>query len=404
MQKPDFETAVGKLNTAHFFREFTFSTNTFKPNPARQLELADEVVWLDDFMILSQIKERNSPPDTTAANERKWFEAEVVKKATSQIRDTLSYLKTYPQIKVRNNRRHVFNIARAQVTQKHKLVVYDPHPLLPAECATKKFHRSRTAGVLIHLIHSLAYHAILRTLITPVEIAEYLAFREALADKWGEALSAVGEKALVGQYIRNLPDEPPAVAFEVYVDAVNQQSEDWDIARLIHLFPARRTTPLNKRKQGYAVLQELAKLYRTDMAEFKKRFAFNMGKALRDEACLPNRFTTSKGCGFVFIPLQRKHRPRREGFLVTLSELNKYDLQLDKCIGLTFIAEEGEAKTWCDVQWLPVFFPWKQDAALQKRLVTMKPFRPVKSRRVERYGLIDLPVKRTLPTSPANSQ
>jgi hypothetical protein len=307
------------------------------------------------------------------------------------MRDTLSYLKTYPEIKVRNNRRHVFNIARAQVTQKHKLVVYNPHLLLPAECAAKKFYRSRTAGVLIHLIHALAYHAILRTLITPVEIADYLAFREALADKWGEALSTVGEKALVGQYIRNLPDEQPAVAFEAYVDAVNQQSEDWDIARLIHLFPERRTTPTKKRKQGYAVLRELAKLYRTDMAEFKKRFAFNMDKALTDEAYLPNRFTASTGCGFVFIPLQRKHRPRRKGFLVTLADLNKYDLRLDKCIGLTFIAEEGEEKTSCDVQWLPVFFPWKQDAALQKRLDTMKPFRPLKSRRVERYGLIHLP-------------
>jgi hypothetical protein len=394
IQKADFETRVGQLNASYFFREFTFSTNTFKPNPARQLELADEVVWLDNFMILSQIKERNAPQDTTAANERKWFEAEVVKKGKRQIRDTLSYLETFPVIKVRNNRRHVFNIARAQVTKKHKLVVYDPHPLLPAQCATKKFHRSRTAGVLIHLIHSLAHHTILRTLTTPVEIAEYLSFREALADKWGEALSTVDEKALVGQYIRNLPDEQPTVALEAYVDAVKQQSENWDIARLIHLFPERRTTPIKKRKQCYDVLRELAKLYRTDMAEFKKRFAFNMDKALKDEAYLPNRFTASTSCGFVFIPRQRRHRPRRKGFLVTLAELNKYDLRLDKCIGLTFIAEEGEEKTWCDVQWLPVFFPWKQNLALQKRLDAMKPFRPVKSRRVERYGLIDLPLRR----------
>jgi hypothetical protein len=274
-RKHDFESAVGKLNAAYFFREFTFSTNTFKPNPAKELELADKVVWLDDLMILSQIKERKAPQDTAAARERRGFTEEVVKKATRQIRDTLSYLKTYPHIKVRNNRRHVFDIARAQVTQVHKLVIYGPHPLLPMDCARKKYHRSTTAGVLIHLIHALAYHAILRTLITPVEIGEYLAFREGLADKWGEALSAVDEKALVGQYIRNLPDEKPDAVFEAYVDAVNQQSEDWDIARLIHLFPKRRTTPKNRRKQGYAVLRELARLYRTDMAEFKKLFAFS---------------------------------------------------------------------------------------------------------------------------------
>jgi hypothetical protein len=388
-QKQDFESAVGKLNAAYFFREFTFSTNTFKPSPASELELADKVVWLDDLMILSQIKERMAPPNTTADKERKWFADEVVKKATRQMRDTLSYLKTYPKIKVRNGRRHVFNLASAQVTQTHRIVIYNPHPLLPSECATKKYHRSKTAGVLIHLIHALAYHAILRTLITPAEIAEYLAFREALADKWGEELSRVGEKALVGQYIRNLPDQEPSAAFEAYVDAVNQQAEDWDIARLIHLFPARRTTPIKRRRQGYTVLRELAKLYRTDMAEFKKRFAFSMDKALADEASLPNRLTASTGCGFVFIPLQRKQLPRRKKLLVTFTELNKYDQHLDKCIGLTFIAE-GKG-SWCDVQWLPVFFPWKENAALQEGLDTLKPFRPVKSHRIERYGLRDLP-------------
>ncbi len=33
------ESVVGKLNGAYFSPEFTFSTNTFKPNPASELEL-----------------------------------------------------------------------------------------------------------------------------------------------------------------------------------------------------------------------------------------------------------------------------------------------------------------------------------------------------------------------------
>jgi hypothetical protein len=388
-RKEDFESAVGRLNEAYFFREFTFSTNTFKPHPAKELELADKVVWLDDLMILAQIKERYAPQNTTASNERKWFEEEVLKKATRQIRDTLSYLKTYPQIKVRNNRRHVFNIASAAVTQRHKLVIYNAHPLLPLKCAQKKYHRSKTAGVVIHLIHAVAYHTILRTLITPAEIAEYLAFREKLAEKWGEALSEVSEKALLGQYIRNLPDEKPNSRLEMYVDAVNQQTEEWDIARLIHLFPARRTTPIKRRRQGYAVLRELAKLYRTDMAQFKKRFAFSMSKVLADESTLPNRMTASTGCGFVFIPLTRKQASHRKELLMTFTQLNKYDQRLEKCLGLTLIAE-GKG-SWCDVQWLPLFFPWKENAALQQALDAIKPFRPVRSRRIERYGWGALP-------------
>jgi hypothetical protein len=380
-----FEEAVGQLNALYFFNEFTFSTTTFKPNPANELELADKVVWLDDLLILSQIKERNAPPDTTEANERKWFRDEVLKKATRQIRDTLTYMKTYPAIEVRNNRGEVFNLARAQVTQTHKLVIYDPHPLLPAECARKKFHRSTTAGVTIHLIRSGAYLGILQTLITPLEIAEYLAFREALVDIWGDTLAEVSEKSLVGQYLRNLPDEKPGAAFEPFVDEVNAQSDDWDISKLIHLFPERQTTPNARKETGYIVLRALAKLYRTDMAQFKQRFRLSMEKAIADESCLPYRFVASNGCGFVFIPLRQEDLSRRERLLEALTELAKYDQKLEKCIGLTFIAE-GKG-SWCDVQWCPIFSPWKEDATLQNGLDTIKPFSPVKEHRVERYGL-----------------
>jgi hypothetical protein len=205
-----FEEAVGRLNALYFFNEFTFSTNTFKPNPADELELADKVVWLDDLLILSQIKERNAPQDTTAAKKEKWFREEVLKHATRQIRNTLTYLTTYPNIELCNNRGDPFNLAQAQVAQTHKLVIYNPHPLLPVECAREKFHQSKTAGANMHLIHAGAYLGILRTLITPVEIAEYLTFRESLLGAWGtDALAEVSEKGLVGQYLRNLPDEIP---------------------------------------------------------------------------------------------------------------------------------------------------------------------------------------------------
>jgi hypothetical protein len=240
--------------------------------------------------------------------------------------------------------------------------------------------------VLIQLIDAPAYNLVLRTLVTPAEVFEYLTFRESLSENWGEALSTVSEKALVGQYIRNLPDEEPNSTFESYADEVNQQSQVWDIGRLIHLFRDRHTTPI-KKKQSYMVLQELAKLHRTDMSEFKKRFAFSMSKALSDEACLPNRLTASTGCGFVFVPLEGKRLPRRKQLLMTFTHLNKYDQKLEKCIGLSFIAE-GKG-SWCDVQWFPLFHPWQENAELQKALDTLKPFRPVKTHRIERYGLAD---------------
>ena len=383
----DFETALGQINEAYFFREFTFSTNTFSPGPSAEMELADNIVWLDDFLIVSQVKERNAPASTTEAIERKWFSEKILKKATSQMRDTLSYLAKYPHIELRNNRGDLFNIASADVTTLFKLVVYDAHPLLPTECAFTKCYRSKTAGV-IHLIHSADYLGILAALITPVEIAEYLAFREALLNTWGDALSAVSEKALVGQYIRNLPKERPSDEFEKYVDEVQQGKKDWDISKIIHLFADRQNTPQSPQEVRYKVIKELAKLYRTEMAEFKKRFGFSMKEALADTFCGPHRFTTGKGCGFVFIPLKREHLPNRQNVLFNFTALNKYDQRLDKCIGLTIIGEgTGD---WCDVQWCPLEFPWKENPALQAALDKSNPFRPVKASIVERYGLSDL--------------
>jgi hypothetical protein len=383
----NFENAIGHLNSDYFFREFTFSSNTFKPHPNAELELADNVVWLDDLLILFQVKERKAPPDSTAEKERTWFEHEILGKATRQIRDTLSYLKDFPQIEVSNNRGHVFDIATAQASHPHKLVVYNPQGPLPTDCAFKKYDLSRTAGV-IHLIHSAAYLGILQTLVTPVEVGEYLGFREGLAERWGDALSTISEKAVVGQFLRNLPEERPSPGFVRYVDELEQKNKDWDISRIIHLFHERQTTPNSLRETGYKVLRELAKLYRTEMAEFKKRFDFSMKKALADELCRPHRFTTSKECGFVFIPLQHKDLQLRDTLLKNFTALNKYDQKLEKCIGLTVIAEDNG--TWCDVHWCPMEFPWKENAKLQVALDEHYPFRPVKERRIERYGLLNL--------------
>src|SRR6266849_5687321 len=46
-----------------------------------------------------------------------------------------------------------------------------------------------------------------------MEVAEYLSFREELAQRWGDQLSTVSERAVVGHYVRNLPEERPSTRF-----------------------------------------------------------------------------------------------------------------------------------------------------------------------------------------------
>ena len=382
-----FEEELSKANTNHFFREFTFSKNQFKPNPQSELELADSVIYLDDLLIVFQVKEREALPDTTPEQEKKWFKQQVLNRATRQIRDTLRYLKTYPVVEVTNGWGHVFNIAAAEIKKFCKVVLYDGNPSLPESLASTRFHESSTAGI-IHVFDSSDYLAMLRTLITPVEVADYLLFRERIINRWGEAVSAVSEKALVGQYLRNLPDVHPSSMFEVLVDKlIQKETEEWDILRIIHLFAERRNTPQKSPTDYYDTLTELAKLNRTDMRLFKERFRMAMDNANADQDVRPYRFVASTGCGFLFIPCPRPLETRRVVMLRALSELNKYDLKLERCVGLSFLSEGNES--WCDVQWYRVVYPWKENPEADKVLKEHVPFRPIKTSVVERYGLVD---------------
>jgi len=384
-----FEDKVSQLNAAYFFQEFTFSRNKFKPDPKTELELADAVVSLDDLRIIYQVKERNAPANTTAEREGRWFQSEILRHATKQIRDTLEYLKKYPNIEVCNDRGHSFNLAEPSPGRLHKVIVYHPNDLLPGEWKKKKYYESQTAGI-IHLLHAADYLGILKTLVTPVEVAEYLAYREQLARVWGIDLETVPEQALVGHYLRNLPELPPTVEFVKLLAGLERQDQnDWDISKIITLFPERRTTPQKQPTEYYRIIKELAKMYRTDMRVFKERFALSMKKALSETLADPYRFVASTNCGFIFIPLQRKDLKRRDELLRAFTHLHKYDMKLDRCIGLSFIAEEGTG--FCDVQWCCMEFSWHEDEQKSRFISEHSPLRPLKTHRIERYGLENVP-------------
>jgi hypothetical protein len=385
-----FEGALGRLNESYFFREFTFSTNTFKPNRTTQLELADALVWLDDFLIVVQAKERYASFGASLADESNWFQKEVMGKAVSQIRNTLQYLNSYDSIELSNNQGHAFNLANAKNKRTHKLVLYHTKESVPEDCASRRFVMDSDAGI-VHVISSDDYHGILETLITPAEVEQYMSFREELVGRWGERVCRVSEQALIGHFLRNLPGAPPSAYFATYATALQRkagETDKWDISNIIHLFPKRRNTPQRSPTDYYRILRELAILKRTDMGAFKERFFHSMELANKNEAALPNRFVASTGCGFVFVPLQREQMSDRRHALQLFTRLHKYDSKIDRCIGLTFISEGNEK--WCDVQWTRVEHPWEENDELAAALAKINPFRPMKTTVQERYGLSSL--------------
>ena len=68
------EKFISKLNSNIFFKEFSFTKNEFFSIPNKEVQFSDHTVWIDDLLIIFQIKERNKTGDSTPQDEEKWFD------------------------------------------------------------------------------------------------------------------------------------------------------------------------------------------------------------------------------------------------------------------------------------------------------------------------------------------
>ena len=81
------EKYISSINSDFFFKEFSFSKNKFKtPQGKEELELADNFVWLDNYLFIIQIKDRNETADSSSL---KWFQNKILKTAVKQIKNSL---------------------------------------------------------------------------------------------------------------------------------------------------------------------------------------------------------------------------------------------------------------------------------------------------------------------------
>ena len=376
-----FEADIANLNEHFFFEEFTYSTNTFRPNPSTELELADSIIWLDDLLVLFQLKERGKIANTSPDREARWFDRKVIGAGTKQIRDSVSYLDVHRSILLRNRRGHEFELRRDAIASMHKVICYLGNGRLPEACRRKKFHRSRTAGT-IHVIAAHDYLGVVRTVLTPFELAEYLAFRQELIEKWGDDVLPVPEPALVGQYLEGDASRKPDPAFVDVLTALDHRADEWDMSGIIKQFAERITTD-GQATEYYPILKELAKLKRNELREFKTRYRLSMEKCGAGEFATPYRMASPRTkCGFVFIPLTEDAVEVRQRELMSLTLACKYDLQVPKCVGASFCPEDGG---WYSVEWCYMEHPWRHEKELERALKANNPFREVGTAELPRY-------------------
>lgn len=369
MKKLTTDNIVSEINLNVFFKEFTFNKNDFVESN-NKIEFADNIVWLDRYFFIYQVKTRESEGNR---DDSAWFENKVLKKAVKQIKSTIKYLCEYPSIRIKNERGHTIDISEARDINPRKIIIYTPLKELPQEKRFLKFYVSRKVG-LIHLFHSEDYYWICRYLITPAEIDEYLEFREEFYSKHKLHLNRLPEQYLLGHFFETLSTDFIEPHFIENLIKIEKEIADFNISALIENF-AKHIVKSQAETDYYKVLKEIAKLNRSEMAEFKRRYSLSWEMCRSNTFVKPYVFYSPRtDCGFVFIPIPQEKCKHWKTAINNFTQAFKYDRRATKCIGVLMMEMVIDNQVSVDIYWEYLEFNWVYDEQLDFLLKTKYPF------------------------------
>jgi hypothetical protein len=376
------EQYIAQLNRLTFWNEFTFAQNKFAPQPGKEFELADNLVWLGDYAFVLQLKQREDETEDPET-ERSWFRKKVVDNATRQMRDTLRFLDEHQQISITNERGHAFDIRGAELAQITKIVVFLGGRALPEDCCQTRYYISRTAG-FIHLLAAHDYLGILEKLRVPEDIRRYFAYREEVTPKLRD-IGGVDESDIMGAFLEEgLPTPTSREILRRFV----QDLDDFDLSRLIgnlHDHIQRSEQP----HDYYRIMLEFARVPRSVWREIKVRFMKSLETVQKGEFTRPFRLTfPATDCTFMIAPLDPQipatgleGENMRVAGLTNLTHAAMYDAKVSKGVGI-LISKDGE---YIQIDWSLLNMPWKAAPEMDARLAENNPFREAKERTISSF-------------------
>jgi hypothetical protein len=92
------ERFVSDLNGNVFLREFAFSSSEILLPGVGTIQIADHLVFLDEYALVVQLKQRDSNASATRDDLNAWFDRKVRRVAVTQLRDTLAYLQEHDSL------------------------------------------------------------------------------------------------------------------------------------------------------------------------------------------------------------------------------------------------------------------------------------------------------------------
>jgi hypothetical protein len=387
-----FESRVVATNVGYFLRDFSISKTRYVPEGRTEIEFADQVILVGDVIFLIQMKNRDAPSED-GGRERAWYRENVWSHAVKQIRDTLTQVEKIPPFA--NDRGDQTRIPPGLLGLRvFKMVLYQMGEALPSYERSVKHRRDPQAG-FVHIFHVDDYDLVLRKLVTLAEVTEYLTYREAVVRKYPCA-EQVTEAALLGGFLRYATPTEPVEEHAHFSELLKDELDDFDISKILSVY---RDRVYNHFTQGdeleqrtisqvpyIPILEQLVRLPRTALAEFKKRYLWGISKC-SGEPQLPSLFgyiNPDEGMsnGFVFVPIPKLTSPEEAAQgLHNFTILAKHRLKVDRMLGVSF---RRDGKDFL-IDWELVIHPWHPDVELDRALATRSPFRELSEGFKPRY-------------------
>lgn len=175
------EKLMSSFSEKYFYKELVYSDLKFNLQNGKgtEVELADLIINLEDFVLAIQLKERNEKDRTQDKSiEEKWLKKKC-KKAKEQIKDTISYI---------NNEKISFVNARGKETRINPKAEVVPLVVFENASISEYEHllRSHTGeGLTVNCMSIEDFQFMCQELMSPIEIIEYIKWRQDFYEKNG---------------------------------------------------------------------------------------------------------------------------------------------------------------------------------------------------------------------------
>lgn len=385
MIAPTFsEEFITRINQNVFYREFTFDRTEIITEQNNRVELADNILWIDDMLIVFQIKERNELISKGQSNIENWFSNKVLKKAKDQIKNTNTWIRSCSTVELRNSNGQVLTMHPEDIGKIINIIIYHVDTPLPDSFVPEIKHRTQD-GLFIHILSSEDYYQICRYLITPSELYDFLKFREDLLSYYPQ--SPFTEQYILAHYFHNSNDLKMDCSYiddlEKICTAIELNDNKFNLYPFLNSF---RDTVMraNDGIEYIEIVKELAKLNRQEILWFKQRLADVIECANPDPCEIKPMYIDRTGCAIIIM------KPRVDGYvyweniLRNNTEDYKYAKRAARGLGIIVMHDNGDII----LNWCLDYTPWAYNAELEKTSTELNSL--LNSKRVQEKPIYEL--------------